>query len=290
MVRKAVFTTLLLLLLYSLFIYAFQGKIHRTGLTVQQNNIVKAEEFLYENGQKADTIVVGSSMSNRLLFDSLPGHYYNLALEGLSSADGLGLIVRAKHRPRLVLIETNSMDRLPDTAFSEALTKPALSVIRKYMPLTRLKYQPVGVVKALIRDWSAEKRSTVETESIDTSFVSKLIQARLIDMNRIPPENEMQAKIDVSAAYIKSLQASGTQVIFFEMPTDPRVRNTILSGRVRKLVGSTFPESAYPYVQFPADFYQTTDGVHLPWSECARYTRYLYTQLSQSSVRLTEVR
>ncbi|WP_080053846.1 hypothetical protein [Spirosoma aerolatum] len=290
MVRKAVLTTLLLLLLYSLFIYAFQEHIHRTGLTVQQNNIVKAEEFLYENGQKADTIVVGSSMSNRLLFDSLPGHYYNLALEGLSSADGLGLIVQAKHRPRLLLIETNSMDRLPDTAFFAALTKPALRVIRKYLPLTRLKYQPVGVVKALFRDWRAEKIPAGATEAIDTAFVSKLIQARLVDMNRIPPENEMQAKIDVSAASIRSLQESGTQVIFFEMPTDPRVRNTILSGRVRKLVGSTFPESAYRYIQFPSDFYQTTDGVHLPLTECARYTRYLYTQLSRATVQLTEVR
>ncbi|MBN8823057.1 MULTISPECIES: hypothetical protein [unclassified Spirosoma] len=290
MVRKAVLTTLLLLLLYSLFIYAFQGHIHRTGLTVQQNNIVKAEEFLYENGQKADTVVVGSSMSNRLLFDSLPGHYYNLALEGLSSADGLGLIAQAKHRPRLLLIETNSMDRLPDTAFFAALTKPALRVIREYLPLTRLKYQPVGVIKALFRDLKTERSPMVSTEAIDTTFVSKLIQARLVDMNRIPPENEMQAKIDVSAAYIKRLQESGTQVIFFEMPTDPRVRNTILSGRVRKLVGLTFPESAYHYVQFPSDFYQTTDGVHLPWGECARYTRYLNTQLSQSAVRLTEVR
>ncbi|GAB4031082.1 hypothetical protein [Spirosoma gilvum] len=290
MARKAILTTLLFLLVYSLFIYAFKDQIHRTGLTVQQNNIVKAEEFLYENGKLADTIVIGSSMSNRLLFDSLPGHYYNLSLEGLASVDGLGLIVRAKHRPRLLLIETNSMDRLQDTAFFAALTKPNWDKVREYMPFTMLKYQPIGVIKALLRDWGSSKPLIEGTESVDTSFVSKLIQARLIDMQRIPSENEMQAKIDIAAAAIRNLRELGTQVIFFEMPTDPRIRNSTLSSQIRQLVRLTFPEATYQYIQFPADFYQTTDGVHLPQAECARYTRYLYNQLSQSSVRLTEVR
>ncbi|GAB3962612.1 hypothetical protein GCM10028805_64090 [Spirosoma harenae] len=287
MIRKALLTTTILLLVYSVFIYVFRQQIQRTGLTVEQNNLVKAEEFLYENGQLADTIIVGSSMSNRLLVDSLPGHYYNLSMEGLASVDGIALIAQTSRRPHLLLVETNSLDRLPDTAFFASLRQPVWAKIREYIPLTRLKYQPMGVVKALLRDLKQSQIGSLP-ELIDTSFASKLIQERLIDMNRIPTNNELRRKIAITANYIRSLQETGTQVVFFEMPTDPRIQNAKLSSIIRQLTRSTFPETAYQYIQVPSEFYQTTDGVHLPRFECIRYSHYLYSQLLHTRLPISQ--
>ncbi|MBD2699740.1 hypothetical protein IC229_03765 [Spirosoma sp. BT702] len=284
MIRKALFTTLLLLLTYSLFITVFRSSIRRTAQTVEQRNTVKAEEFLYENGTQADTVIVGSSMSNRLLFDSLPGHndrYYNLALEGMASVDGLHLIAHAGYKPKLVLVEINTLDRMPDTTFFGKFTETGWSQIREYVPFMRLKYQPIGVMKALLRDWRGGASDDI-VETVDTAFVTRLVQKRLSQTNDRPDDKALQQTIDKADTYIQELQKRGTKLIFFEMPTDPRIRNTNVSRRLRELVDATFSNSAYQHIPYPTDTYQTTDGIHLPRNECIRYTRYLYEQLSQS--------
>ena len=282
MIWKALFTTFLLLLAYSLFITVFRANIHRTAQTIEQRNVVKAEEFLYENEAQTDTVVVGSSMTNRLLFDSLPGHmghYYNLGLGGLASVDGLELIAQAKYCPKLVLIEINTLDRTHDPTFLARFTQPVWSQIRKYIPFMRLKYQPVGVAKALLRDWRGDmSENTVET--VDTAFVTKLVQERLSQMRNGPRNNDLQRTIDEAGALIQALCKQGTKVVFFEMPIDSRIRNTDAICRLRKLVMNTFSDSVYRHIPFPNEFYQTTDGIHLPHYECIRYSRYVCEQLA----------
>ncbi|GAB4000995.1 hypothetical protein GCM10028807_55830 [Spirosoma daeguense] len=292
MIRKAVFTTILLLLAYSLFITIFRSNIRRTAQTVEQRNTVKAEEFLYENGAQADTIIVGSSMSNRLLFDSLPGHlghYYNLSLEGMTSVDGLHLIAHSASRPKLILVEINTLDRSPDTTFFAKFVEPGWSQIRQYVPFMRLKYQPVGVMKALLRDWRGGGASDEIVETVDTAFVTRLVQKRLAQTNDKPEDKALRATIEDANTYVQMLRKEGTQLIFFEMPTDPRIRNSNVSKRLRELVSEQFPASDFRHIPFPDDTYQTTDGVHLPRAECVRYTRYLYKHISQPQLTANSV-
>ena len=284
MIRKAVFTTILLLLAYSLFITIFRSDIRRTAQTVEQRNTVKAEEFLYENGAQADTIIVGSSMSNRLLFDSLPGHaghYYNLSLEGMASVDGLHLITYSRYRPKLILVEINTLDRKADTTFFHKFVEPGWSQIRQYVPFMRLKYQPIGVMKALLRDWRGGGSDDI-VENVDTAFVTRLVRERLSQTNDKPQYSALQATINEANPYVKTLRTEGTQLIFFEMPTDSRIRKSNVSTRLRELVLEKFPASDFRHIPFPNDTYQTTDGVHLPRNECVRYTRYLYEELTHS--------
>lgn len=292
MIRKAILTTLLLLLAYSLFIYAFRSHIQRTAQAVEQRNTVKAEEFLYENGRYADTIVVGSSMSSRLLFDNLPSRYYNLSLEGMGAIDGLRLIAQANKAPRLLLVEINTLDHAPDTTFFAGLAKKGWTrLLREYVPFTRLKYQPVGVIKALLRDWHSSTQPELP-ETIDTAFVTKVLQERLTHLSDMPDEAVLQYRIGLVANHIHAFQQKGTQVIFFEMPTDSRIRNSMVNSRLRELVDSVFSVTSFAHIQFPTEIYQTTDGVHLPRVECARYTQYLYQQLKQTQppARLAEVK
>ena len=282
MIRQTLICTGLMLVIYSIGIVVFQGQIKRTGQTVEQRNIVKAEDFLYEQSQQADTLIVGSSMSTRLLVDSLPGHYYNLAFEGLSSVDGLRLIARTNLIPRLLLIEINTLDREPDTMFIAKLEKPFLGSIRAFFPFTRVKYQPVGVFKSIVRD--AYVPAPV-TEAIDTALITKIIGERLTLMNAISSQqdrNLMRAVATVSA-YTETLRGKGTRVIFFEVPMDSRVRRTAICRRIRELVRLKFPVANYECINFPSDTYQTTDGIHLPRTESLRYTSYLGQQLTNGS-------
>ena len=281
MIRKALLTTLLLLLAYSLFITIFRHDIRRTAQTIEQRNTVTAEEFLYENEAHADTVIVGSSMSYRLLFDSLPGHvghYHNLAMGGMASVDGLDLIAQAGYCPKLVMVEINTLDHTPDTVFLTQFTEPVWSQIRARIPLMRLKYQPIGVAKALLRD-TREGVSENIAETVDTAFVTKLVQQQLSQNRNVAGYIDLQRTIHEADAYVQVLRRKGTKLVFFEMPTDPRIRNTNVSRRLRELVATTFPDSTYRHIRFPKEFYQTTDGVHLPRYESLRYTRYLCEQL-----------
>lgn len=284
MVRKALLLTGLWLLAYSAFIYVCREHIQRTAQTPEQRNIVKAEEFLYEQTRKADSIVVGSSMSNRLQFDSLPGHCYDLSMEGLASVDGLQLIAHSGNTPKVVLVEINTLDRIPDTSFFARLEQPMWGTVRKHIPFFRVKYQPVGVAKALLRDWNGTKLSNELLDAVDTAFVTQLVHERQARMIHIP-EAEMLGKIYSARTFVQALRAKGTQIIFFEMPTDPRLRNFKESVYFRSLVESVFPPTEYRYIPYPPDAYQTSDGVHLPRKEGIRYTRYLKAQLVQMNAR-----
>ena len=281
MIRKTLISTGLLLVMYSAFILIYQTQIKRTAQTVEQRNVVTAEEFLYEDGEQADTIIAGSSMSKRLIVDSLSGKYYNLALEGMSPVDGLRLISRMKRAPRLLLVETNTLDKLPDEGFINKIEKPVLSWIRKYVPFTRVKYQPIGVLKSLVRDTYVP---TPVAEPVDTVLITKLVQERLGILNDISPQadNALKNAIENAETYIRALRSKGTRIVFFEIPMDPRLQNTAYYCRIRELIKLRFPASDYEFVDFPVDSYQTTDGVHLPRQESLRYTKHLHKHLTDS--------
>lgn len=289
MIQKTVLTTVGLLLAYSLFIYVFHSSIQRTAQTIEQRNIVKAEEFLYEDGQRADTIIIGSSMSNRLILDRLGKNYYNLSLEGMASVDGLRLIAKAKHRIRLLLIESNTLDRTVDTSFFEKIDDKRFARLREYIPFIRLKYQPAGVFKALVRDRYSDPMQELDPP-IDTALISKIIRERLGHQVDVVNEDQLRMTINTAKKYIQRLRQQGTEIVFFEMPTDSRVRNIKVYTRLRELVKEAFPLDEYHFIPFPSEPYQTTDGVHLPKYECIRYSHYLAEQLKQnrSTTNLTQ--
>jgi hypothetical protein len=153
MIVKSLLTAAALLIVYTILIVGFQERITHSGQTTLQRNIVKAEEYLYEASNRFDTVLIGSSVSERLIMDSLPGGCYNLAMAGLSSLDGLQLIKQTAHWPRLIYIELNTLDRGETSDVLEGFNHPRRQFLNQLFPFLRQKYQPVGVVKSLLRDW-----------------------------------------------------------------------------------------------------------------------------------------
>lgn len=284
MIAKSLLTALTLTILYTLFINAFRDHISRTGQTAAQRNIVKAEEYLYEVNERYDTVLVGSSMSERLITDSLPGKCYNLAMAGLSSLDGLALIKQTGHRPRLIYVELNTLARGQTSALLQAFNQPSRQFLNQHFPFLRQKYQPVSVAKSLLRDWQYGKTSVVffgANAPVDTTFRNKAIQERLLTLQHIPPDSSLQASIDVAWTYLEAFRQRGVKIILFEMPTDQQLQTHRLTATVRQQLVSRFPASRYPVVQVPAEGYQTTDGVHLTPAESIRYTAYLRRHIDQ---------
>ncbi len=155
-----------MLVAYTGFIQFFQTSITRIGQTTAHRNTVKAEEYLYEAASHYDTLIVGSSMSERLLTDSLGHDYYNLAFAGLSSQVGLTLIQHSGHWPRLIFVETNTLlNPVAATKLPALGDGPIWQTVRQHFLFMRQKYQPVGVFKAMLRDWQYGKQHYIKVET-----------------------------------------------------------------------------------------------------------------------------
>ena len=283
MILKSVLTTALLVLLYTLVIVNYHDSIKHTGQNTFQRNMAKAEEYIYEANSHYDTVLVGSSMSERLIMDSLPGPCYNLAMAGLSSLDGLQLIKQSTHWPHLIYVELNTLDRGQTSDLLQQFNSPRRQFVNQYFPFLRQKYQPVGVAKSILRTLKYGQAQFIDfggSTPLDTTFQQKAVQEKLQEMDHGPADSLLRTHIQVAWQYVETFRRKGVEIVFYEIPVDRRLQNHRLANCVRQYLRARFPASQFPTVCVPADTYQTSDGVHLTRSENIRYTTYLRQQLN----------
>ncbi len=285
MIWKSILTTVLLITTYTLFINYYGQSIDRTAQTTGQRNLVKAEDYLYEASDHCDTILIGSSMSERLRAERLAPHCYNLSFSGLSALDGLYLIERSGHVPKVLFVEINSIAReVPVSLDMATITDSSGRRLKQWFPFLRQKYQPVGVLKALLRDWQSGPDGTAEAIAAarpDTALQQKMVQ-QLYNVMRLPLSPTATANSFRKAkAYLSRLQRRGTTVILFEMPINSRLENLLAPQTTRQYADAYFPAPAYQHIALPADSFRTSDGIHLLYDESLRYSNYLHTQYQQ---------
>lgn len=109
-----------------------------------QDNEIKAQNFLYQEGAGSKNVIVGSSLSCRILTDSL-SDFTNLALNGQSLFDGLNIISHKRDLPANVFIEMNVVIRGENKTFTDNLFNPVLFTMREDIPALRDGYQPLGL-------------------------------------------------------------------------------------------------------------------------------------------------
>ncbi|PMD98237.1 hypothetical protein BWI97_06025 [Siphonobacter sp. BAB-5405] len=280
MIRTSILTTAFLLVLYSLFIYLNTDRIKRTGQNQYARNLVSAEEYLYEKGQRANTLILGSSLSTRLLMDSLPHTYYNLGMSGLSVYDGLNLLKKAAKKPKTVLIEMNIVLRDANTGFTEDVFHPALYSLRQYVPVLRKKYQPLGVLKALYRD---QTQSVTDTAlfTLPKEIYEREVRNIMADFSSTHYLTHFQNRFSILKKEIRELRAKGIKVVFFEMPVYSKASQLKIPRLIRANFLRNFPPHEYGYISLPQEVYQTTDGLHLAGAEARRYTRYIREHMTK---------
>lgn len=282
MIWKSILTTLLLLTAYTLFIHYGGNTISRTAQTTAQRNIVKAEEFLYEDSDRCDTLIVGSSMSERLHPDRLTPHCYNLSFSGLSSLDGLHLIQASGHTPKVLFVEINSIARQsPSSLDLTTVADPTSRTLKQWLPFLRQKYQPVGVAKALLRDWQHGSSDIVAPESasrLDTALQRKMVYqlhgAMSLPLSVVATDSSFKK----AYAFLSQLKRQGTTVVLFEMPINARLENLLAPRTIRDYANRYFPAPQYQHIVLPADSFRTSDGIHLLYDESLQYTNYLHAQ------------
>lgn len=278
---RALLVALVLLVTWSLIAGLVSEEID-TAQTIWGSNLISAQDYLYGKVDNADMVMVGSSLTESLLFKRVAGRrVHNLGLAGQGVFDGLKLVAKRGVLPALVCIETNIVMQAESAEFHQVLSNPLANVIRCAIPALRQRYQPVGVIKGLL--WGRKAPRSKENNLLEDRPVNEMsLQRKREDYaDSIPPE-ALQLVLKSLRVQVDELRARGVRVLFFEAPVHPVLCSAPKAVSIRQGFTKVFPESDFDYIaQPPCGEYQTTDGHHLGELSQTRYSAWLRTEIAR---------
>ncbi|SMB96835.1 hypothetical protein SAMN00120144_2935 [Hymenobacter roseosalivarius DSM 11622] len=288
MVVKALMVMGVIFALYAVFIAQVKPYWSISHHKEQQDNQIKAEKYLYDYRQEHG-VVVGSSLSSHL--GNLPG-IYNLALDGLSSLDGLAIVMKQKSPPRTVLIEINFIDREENTSFTGLVNNPVLKPAKRLFMSMRADKQPLSVVVEQLQMTLDRLRAPFiipdpavpgsATSAQQASRYTELLTKQLERYAQAPAPGVFEQQLGKLRQAVSLLEQQGARVVFFEMPVDCRLDDSPRAKAVRVAFRQYFPQATYSYVPRPAcAAYQTADGIHLDAQSVTKYSYFLQEQLAK---------
>ncbi|OKO71388.1 hypothetical protein AC629_39305 [Bradyrhizobium sp. NAS80.1] len=246
--------------------------------TDSQNHAVAAK---YLNGSTHNTVLVGSSLTFRLFENYFRSDdVENLSLAGGSPATGLAIVAGAA-TPKLVLVETNILNRVLDESFitrlndrSSSAFQPVRSAAAYYETLMHppLKKEQVrSVVDRLI----AQPPSDV----VD----SDLVQFAIKDAAALPPIDAVRRGLSDIRKYKALLESRGVKVLLFHMPYSLQYEATPYATFSTQMASEAFPnpDSWLPINVDPSQL-RWTDGVHLDERSAAMVARAIEKSIENS--------
>lgn len=255
-----------------------------------QGNQVMAQDYLYSDKYNGiENIIVGSSMASRLIMDSLNYlNFYNLAFGGGSPNEGFSVIKSKGIFPKRIFVEINLMNKVKNNDFYDVLYNPVLYPLRKEIPAFRDGKQPLPLAIGLFDAYILTPVLPHRFSFFDRFKKEEGNEEKKINL----AENEdtkdvIEAAFDTSMAafaetqeYIADFEKNGTEIIFFEMPTDKTNCKEEGIPQYRILTEKNYPPNKYHYIPTPpCGSYTTSDGIHLGGGEIERYTHYFITQI-----------
>jgi hypothetical protein len=246
-----------------------------------QDNIVKAQHFIYSK-DTIQNIIIGSSLSNRLIMDSLPD-YYNFSLQGQSIYEGLHILSKLDRIPPKIYIEMNIILGKENEDFVSSLYSPILYTARKLLPSLKDEYQPVGQIGKLMINFLSKinpNSSLLQKPSISGDLFNMMLQHKIDQYSTVPDKELLNNRFSIIQKYVNELEKRGSKVIFFEMPLNEKLYTLVTPVMIREYFYKTFPFEKYNYIKI-SDYngYVTRDGIHLEPEEALRYTLYFKSQL-----------
>lgn len=240
----------------------------------QIDNLARVERLLYPE-QAIDTVIVGSSLANKLPDSALGPGVYNIALNAGSPLTGLELVRRMEVLPRVVLVEINKLEIKADQAFVERLYHPFWYPVRRYVRAFRHRYQPVNLLQSWLVGayyYLARRSPSVRQPPLNTLALER----RLDNLKVFRAKAWLEYNLPLVRAEIERLRSRGVSVYLLEMPVHPRVANSTAFRGHREIVRQVFPESKYRWLSFNMNPGPVTrDGIHLTPGEADRFARAL---------------
>lgn len=279
MIKKSILSFIMLFIIHVIVIWLFPT----LGMATNQwqDNMVKAQHFLY--AEDTDTAMVGTSLSARILPDSIPS-IRSVAFGGCATEDGLRLILSKPTLPHCVLIEANLLFRKGNDELIDKMTKGVIPQLRRWIPSLRECNEPICLLSGLMIK-AAGMNPQAATMSVDMEQLRESIK-RLVADDKPLSETELRQRTDIIKSLVMQLEQKGTKLIFFEMPVNQEAYHLKELEQTRKMVRMAFPNSRYAYLPNDTTTYLTTDGLHLDYEGQQRYSHFI----KQALCSIDEVR
>lgn len=300
MIRKAILSAILLLVLYNLKVY-YGTPSRAWGQNQWQNNIIKAQNYLY-GFEVQPNMVLGSSMAANLE-GALSNRFTSLAFRAGSARLGLKLLSEQKQPlPQLVLIELNTLflSTELDQTFANDMTLPGIYETKGLLPALQEKNQPVtilsGYVQPMLNKLKARHSAPKATPKNDTKptteqgkHTSEKPGQKEVNQDKVKQEEVNKVTLlkptEDLLRSIRLLKEKGCKIIFFEIPQNTQQHQDATRKATLQMAYQYFPPEAFTYVLLPKDLsaYQTSDGVHLDGKSAVAYVKYLNGYLPQKN-------
>jgi hypothetical protein len=278
MIKNSILYTLCFLLAYSLFL-RFTHFDRVVALNVQQSKYITVENFLYHSNPKSiSSIIIGSSMSEKLNPKFLPNSVYNLSISGAMASTGIKIIELSGHKPKKIYVELNVFTRQEDSILLNSLNSPLIRKQKEFIPFLQERNQFfVTLLNALTASFSINKNRPPVSSQVLLNTQSDYLKKQN-DSSNFELINQ---NIALLSAALKNYSKQNVQILLFRMPVEKStleiLNNSTRLKFERSLIKKTF--SNLPNISFvPEDNgfnYQTTDGIHLTNESAKHFADYL---------------
>lgn len=291
MIKKSLFTALILFILYNLWCYFLPSQ-NNIAQNINQENVIKAQKFVYDTPQKKySTVILGSSMSAEMPNTEFPATWYNLAFSGGTFATGLGIIkANPQLQPDTFLVEMNTWNRKENTGMVESLSNPILKNARKNLPALLDKNQPTSFLgNYILKNILNHKESLQDKEKIDTAIFNKMLLVRTEKNNKLKPEDtlKIQKQIKKMQNELLYFKDKGIKIFFYQTPIHPKLAESPKWQYGNAIIKRMCYQNPQTFTYIPADTsgykYQTNDGHHMLPSSAQHFANYLYNWVKNST-------
>ncbi|TAG65967.1 MAG: hypothetical protein EAZ25_13845 [Oscillatoriales cyanobacterium] len=180
------------------------------GVSLIQNNIVKAQRYVYDDSD-LKIVMVGSSLSANLHVTDIGKGVKSIALGGGSSQTGLEIVKKSNSNPPIILVEINdTISRTIDRDLVESLYNPVFYWMRQYLPILREEYRPVSIFIHSLKKRSKQNQKATkealdsgEARNLTPELSQKAIQTT-VDIQSQPLSKKDAEDIKKEAAVIRA--------------------------------------------------------------------------------------
>lgn len=288
MIKRALISFVVIFIGYNLFLVYFIP-IWDTCKHQWDENNVNAENYI-SNHKKYESVIVGTSLSQSIITDSLP-KFYNLSFAGKSIYDGLNIILRSEAKPKHIFIETNFPLRMEDPLFLNQNCSYLSTKLKSNFPSLKKSNEPIAAFgNEIFYDVCATLIINLRTflnlndskaeEKLNSDFFNSSTHQEKVKTPELNKES-IKFSFDKLSILVSTLKKKGIKIIFFEMPESSLFSNSPSAKILRNKFKTVFKENQFDYIPNSSYIYDTTDGHHLGECESLHYTCYFNKNVTE---------
>ncbi len=255
-------------------------------INLETPNIAKAQSYLYDIWHISEKhLLVGSSLTNKIVEDSISSTFVNLGLEGMSVFDGLKIIQQKNVLPKSIFIEVNLLYKEDNPKFQHLLFNPFNYYSSKYLPSSRNQNKPVETLKRvafeLYRQLVPKGPMQEEKKPIGKSQMQQLKQF----YNKEISDSIIIKNFNLLEQHINKLHEQGVYIVFYELPFHPNLCNAKMLLQFREEIYKRFSPKDFNYLLQPnCREYLTLDGIHLDNPSSIKYASFLRKKVEELGI------